>query len=229
MSGGTTRVRSKSIRKRQRILDAAAKALADQGYSGTNLSDIAREVGIHTGSLYYHFASREDLVIQVLLTALERMSAQFTEALESDRATAAPMNRLRAFIRVVLARRTSAKDDYTTAYIRNFNQIPESIRRAIAAKRHQVRTYVSKALTRLVSEAQAAGQIEPELDASLAALFIVGATNWVGLWYRPWGPKTPEQISKTFTNLLMLGLGGVNAPRHTSAALQLTRRPSKRV
>ncbi|MSW20533.1 MAG: TetR family transcriptional regulator [Actinobacteria bacterium] len=56
-----TEPRTKSERTRTRILDAAAAVFSEQGY-GARLSDIARHAGIQTGSLYYHFSSREELV-----------------------------------------------------------------------------------------------------------------------------------------------------------------------
>jgi AcrR family transcriptional regulator len=57
---------TKSELTRQRILDAAAKVFRSNGYSGARLSDIAALAGIQTGSMYYHFDSREALVEEVL-------------------------------------------------------------------------------------------------------------------------------------------------------------------
>jgi AcrR family transcriptional regulator len=213
MSGETSRPQKKSLAKRQQILDAAARALADQGYSEAKLSEIADEVGTHAGSLYYYFSSREELVRAVLLTSLERMSAQLAEGLDESEGLP-PLERLQAFVRAVLTRRTSAKDDYLRAYMRNFNQVPPSIRRELSAKRHQVR----EALLRLVREAQAAGQISAEIDPGLVTLFIVGATNSVGLWHDSSGPNSPEEISSAFAELLMRGLLGAAAPQPASAA-----------
>jgi AcrR family transcriptional regulator len=198
----------KSVEKRKAIMDAAAKALARHGYAGAKLSDIAEDVGIYAGSIYYYFPSREDLVKDVMLTALERMSAHFGEALEDKQPGRSALDRLEAFIRLVLARRTSAKDDYLRAYTRNYNQVPASIRKELSARRHEVR----RAVERLVGEAQAAGRIPASVDAGLAALFVVGAANWVGMWYEPGGPNTPKQISDTFVALILRGLLGSPDP-----------------
>ncbi|HEY8120547.1 MAG TPA: TetR family transcriptional regulator, partial [Myxococcota bacterium] len=62
----TLRTPRKSERTRQAVIDAAARLFARRGYAGTNLSDIAAEAGIKTGSLYYHFDSKEQLVYEVL-------------------------------------------------------------------------------------------------------------------------------------------------------------------
>jgi AcrR family transcriptional regulator len=194
----------KSAEKRKAIMDAAAKVLARHGYAGAKLSDVAEEVGIYAGSIYYYFPSREELVKAVMLAALERMSAQFGEALEDKDPARPALDRLEAFIRLVLARRTSAKDDYLRAYTRNYNQVPSTIRRELSARRHEVR----RGVERLVREAQAAGRIPVSMDSGLAALFVVGAANWVGMWYEPDGPNTPAQISDAFVALILRGLFG---------------------
>ena len=54
----------KSDITRQAILDSAARAFRLSGYSGARLSDIAAGAGMQAGSLYYHFDSREALLIQ---------------------------------------------------------------------------------------------------------------------------------------------------------------------
>ena len=57
---------TKSERTRQRILDAAARVFREQGYANARLADIAELADMQTGSLYYHFDGREDLVAEIL-------------------------------------------------------------------------------------------------------------------------------------------------------------------
>ncbi|MCZ0997435.1 helix-turn-helix domain containing protein [Streptomyces mirabilis] len=61
----------KSIKRRERILDAALEAFAELGDRGTSLQEIADRVGVKHSSLMYYFSSREEL----LLAALERRDA----------------------------------------------------------------------------------------------------------------------------------------------------------
>ena len=51
---------------RQGILEAAARIFRRDGYASARLSDIAAEMGMKAGSLYYHFGSREALVEAVM-------------------------------------------------------------------------------------------------------------------------------------------------------------------
>jgi ABC-2 type transport system ATP-binding protein len=61
---------------RQRILTIAADLFARQGYTGTTIADIARELGTTTAALYYHFPSKADILGGLLaepLTAYTRI------------------------------------------------------------------------------------------------------------------------------------------------------------
>jgi len=62
--------RARSDATRQRILDTAREAFARQGYTGTTITDIARPLGITTAALYYHFASKADILDSLLAEPL---------------------------------------------------------------------------------------------------------------------------------------------------------------
>jgi AcrR family transcriptional regulator len=195
------RVHSKSIARRQRILDAAARALAEHGYSEAKLSDIAQEAGTHAGSLYYYFPSREDLVKEVLVTSLDRIS-NFPDSLETPHLS--PLDRVLAFMRLLVEQTLAPDDHYFRAYLRNGNQVPESIHGVLQTRRHQMR----HTLARLVEEAQAAGQIATSADPTIAAQFLIGATNWVNIWFEPSGPHSIDKVVADFVDLTLNGLRG---------------------
>lgn len=198
------RARAKSVEKYQRILDAAAKVLCEQGYAETTLSDIARAAGTHAGSLYYYFPSREDLITEVLLTAVDRMS-ELSLSLATDEPQASSLDRVSNFVREIIDQLTAMRNDYyLRAYLRNYDHVPDSVREALKSRRRQVR----HSLSDLIREAQAAGEIPEQTDVNIATQFIVGATNWVGLWYQPSGPVPPEVITETFLDLMLHGLRG---------------------
>jgi AcrR family transcriptional regulator len=48
---------------RERILDVALDLFSDQGYDGTSLREIAERLGVTKAALYYHFASKEDILM----------------------------------------------------------------------------------------------------------------------------------------------------------------------
>jgi AcrR family transcriptional regulator len=54
------------IDQRQRIIDAAKRVFATKGLNGASLREIAREAGVTTGAIYYHFENKNDLLAQVM-------------------------------------------------------------------------------------------------------------------------------------------------------------------
>jgi AcrR family transcriptional regulator len=71
---------------KQRILMIAAELFARQGYTGTTIADIARELGTTTAALYYHFPSKAAILNGLLarpLTAYMRL----LDSLDSGQAT----------------------------------------------------------------------------------------------------------------------------------------------
>jgi AcrR family transcriptional regulator len=72
----------KAERKRRDILRSAAHAFKKKGYSATTMEDIASELLMTQGSLYYYFKSKEEILfacheysMEHILTSLEWVSA----------------------------------------------------------------------------------------------------------------------------------------------------------
>ena len=65
---------------RQRILDVAARLFVERGYAGTSVRDIAAELGIANPSLYYHFKSKQELLVELLREPFGRVQAAVQEA-----------------------------------------------------------------------------------------------------------------------------------------------------
>lgn len=53
------------LEKREKILNAALKLFAGNGYHGTSISMIAEEAGISKGLIYSYFKSKEDLLLEL--------------------------------------------------------------------------------------------------------------------------------------------------------------------
>ncbi len=65
---------------RERILEVAAKLFAEQGYDGTSVRDIAKELGIANPSIYYHFKSKADVLVELLTKPLKAVEIAVAEA-----------------------------------------------------------------------------------------------------------------------------------------------------
>src|ERR1700730_7923865 len=80
---------------RQRILAIAADLFARQGYTGTSIADIARELGTTTAALYYHFPSKSAILGGLLARPLTGYT-RLLDSLQADGAT--PVDLLGAIV-----------------------------------------------------------------------------------------------------------------------------------
>ena len=194
------RTRTKGLSKRQSIVDAAAKALADRGYAGMTLQDVANEIGIYAASIYYYFPSREDLVREVAFTALERLQSAITDALATMSREATPLDRVKEAIRSMVLLYT-ARDPYFVAYERIVGQVPPSL----AAELRERRLAIRRLWIDLLERAQTVGQLSATIDVKLLRFIILGATHWVTQWYDPKGARSPAEIADTYVEVILNG------------------------
>ncbi len=69
---------------RQRILDAALELLAEHGYEGTSLQQVADRVGLHKSTLFHHFRSKDELAGEVFRGLAERLLKRLEPILAED-------------------------------------------------------------------------------------------------------------------------------------------------
>lgn len=164
---------------RRQILDHAARLLRNGGYHQTTLREIAEAVGIRKASLYYHFASKEEIVEAVVNDGVRFVHEGVVAALSATEG-AAPRERLEAAIRGHLSA-LHGHGDYTTASIKVFNfgtaPAPESVR--------AVRRAYEEVWRGLIAELQQAGALPRERSPDVLRNFLLGALNGSTDWYRP--------------------------------------------
>ncbi|MEH3146677.1 MAG: helix-turn-helix domain containing protein [Methylobacterium frigidaeris] len=84
---------------RMEIVLVARELFRDRGYAGTSMKDIADRVGLLKGSLYAHFASKEDLVPEVLALAAEEFESDLPPSADWAADFAAALERLAGLLR----------------------------------------------------------------------------------------------------------------------------------
>ena len=165
---------------RRLVLDGAARLFRRDGYAAVSLRAIAAECGMKAGSLYYHFDSKEVIVVEVLNIGVQRVHAAVAEALAAVSQSAPMARRLDAAIAAHL-RALHEAGDYTSANIRIFGQVPPAIR-----SRHMpVRRAYGDLWTALLRDGVATGALRREMDVATLRAFLLGAMNSSLEWLMP--------------------------------------------
>ncbi|MEH6402062.1 MAG: TetR/AcrR family transcriptional regulator [Sneathiella sp.] len=168
----------KSERTRQTILNAAAKLFKERGYTATTLRDVADEAGLKAGSIYYHFASKDEIMDEVLDTGLravyEAVKAAKNACDDDENYLAMIEACVHAHLKVLFT-----QGDFVSANIRLYNQLPKEIQE----RHHTLRREYGNMWDTLLLNAQKAGFLHSDLEIVPARQFILGSLNWTVEWY----------------------------------------------
>ena len=191
---------SKSEATRQSILHAAAGLFRQQGYAAVSLRDIAEAVGMKTGSLYYHFSSKESLVEEILSLGTQGAFEASKAAVDALGPTADPVDKLGA---VVLAHTRFLHDeaDFASANLKILQQVPPQIRERHVRQDREYGHFVAD----IIDEIAAAHGLAPGIDASVLRMLCFGAMNWSISWYDPKG-ASPTQIADQLMTMVRRGV-----------------------
>ncbi len=171
------------------LLDEAARLFGSQGFAGTSIRDIVRRVDMLPGSLYYHFAAKEDLLAAVYEEGVRRISERVAAAIKDQvdpwqRVEAACVAHLEALLE---------ESDYAQVVIRvRPSDVPAIGARLVALRDRYERVFVD--LTDALP-------LRAGTDRRTLRLMLLGALNWSQTWYRP-GRDDAAAIARGFVALL---------------------------
>jgi AcrR family transcriptional regulator len=197
--GEAPKTPSKSQVTRRLILEAAAGLFREKGYAAVSLRDIAQAVNMKTGSLYYHFDSKESLVEEILaLGTLGAMSAS-KAAVAALGPGADPVDKLEA----VFSAHTCflhEEEDFASANLKILQQVPPAIRERHVRQDREYGAFVAA----IIDEIESTRGLAPGVDGSVLRMLCFGAMNWSISWYDP-GGRSPGQIAEQLMTLVRRG------------------------
>jgi TetR/AcrR family transcriptional regulator, cholesterol catabolism regulator len=165
---------------RIRILDAAAKLFSTEGYAAISLRAIAAAAGMKAGSVYYHFGSKQEIVIEILDLGIAMVHEEVHQTVDALPTTASPDAIIRAGILAHL-RAVFEFSDYTSANVRIYGQVPEPIRSANLKVRHDYEALWDDTLKGLAAR----DGLRDGVDVKAFRLMLIGALNATIEWFDP--------------------------------------------
>jgi len=180
------------------VLRRAVELFNRQGYEGTSMGDLARELGLTKSAIYHHVPSKSHLLEQALDEALDGLTAVVETAVEAAPGRSA-YDRLRdvvaGSVEVLVAHQPAV-----TLLLRvrgNSDVELEALRR---------RRYVDARLADLVQEAVDEGSLRADVPPDLVSRLLFGMVNSLVEWYRPGGPVDAAVLSGAIATIAFDGL-----------------------
>jgi TetR/AcrR family transcriptional regulator, cholesterol catabolism regulator len=173
---------------RPQILREAAQLFGEHGYHATTMQQIGEKLGLLKGSLYYHIASKEELLIEMLTASVSDVRASVEKA---NAAGGTPRERLVRAIEAEVKEMAGHLDE-----IRIWLAERHRMEKTLADVTKQV-AQVDELILGILEDGQRSGEWSPG-DLSLAFIAIREMVASFATWYRPGGRLGPEQIAASY-------------------------------
>ncbi len=183
----------------QRITDAAARVFATQGFHATRMQDIADELDLQKGTLYYYFPSKEALLFHIVEEEVGHAVEQMERVMALN---ATPIIKIEKGIVGHLTVFQRYADIYSIYLFEKLNLINQEAAARVDALGRKYEQYWHELLTQAVQ----AGELRQNLNIKLTTKAILGMCNMTLIWFKPDGPLTIEETAAQFNTLLLEGM-----------------------
>lgn len=174
-----------AVNRRAELIRVAARLFRAKGFNGTTTRDIAHAVGMRSGSPFYHFANKHELLMAVMEEGL-RLGLERIVAALSD-TTMTPIERFQTLVRTHYGILHDTGSDFIPVMLHDWHTLPAQYKRSIIDLKDRYDTIWQRTL----DELHAQGLLRA--DAKLARLMILGAINFSATWYRA-KPRSAKHV-----------------------------------
>lgn len=182
----------------RRLLLGAVDAFAERGFHATTTRDIAGRAGMSPAALYIHYRTKEELLYQISRVGHERSVAILQDAAGVEGGVADRLDfAVRTFVRWHAEHHTTAR---VVQY--ELSALEDGHYAEIVAMRRRT----EEVLRGLLEDGVAAGEFTVT-DVRGTAVAVLSLCIDVARWYRPGGPRTPEEIGALYAGLVLRMVG----------------------
>jgi AcrR family transcriptional regulator len=168
-----------------------------KGYHGASMADIAEAVQLQKASLYHHFSSKQEILVELLNRALVMLIEGMSTVLALDAPADEKMRRAMCaylqilseqgdLVSVLLLEHRSLDLEYHPRHIPNRDRFEQMWRD-------------------LIQEGVDTGVFHCD-NIPMTARGLLGVMNWTITWYRPDGALSTDEIANHFANVFLNGL-----------------------
>ena len=182
---------------RERILAAAVQLFAQYGYHAATMRDIARISGIQAASIYYHYASKQALLVEIMDTHMRNLNANLQRIMQENTS-----------IELRLHEAIANHIRLHTTYKAEFFIIDTEIRALEEEQRGVIlplRDQYEMLLQGLLREGMQQGMFR-QVDIKIASYALIAMCTEVATWFRPDGRLSVQQVIAIYTQMITEGL-----------------------
>ncbi|MDZ7726868.1 MAG: TetR/AcrR family transcriptional regulator [Dehalococcoidia bacterium] len=186
--------------RHREILDAAARVFGARGYYGATMDDVAAEMGLTKGVVYYYFRSKDEILFEIVASAVTHACERLLAVLKTP---APPAEQLHRALLNLLTFNLDESDEayYAMLVIPYVRALPPEKRAEIRRLQRQFQDPV----VQLIRDGIEDGSFI-EQDPAAAAFTLLTAANNLSSWVHPESTWPRDTIARQVADLLVRGL-----------------------
>ena len=183
---------------REELLKQSILLFQQKGFSETSIQDIVDTIGVTKGSLYYHYPSKESLLMDIQQQYIDGLLNRQEVILEKNESC---RERLLQIVELlILDLRTQGPNG--RIFFREIRNLGPENAKIIRNKRGKFRSNVEQ----LIIDGIEAGEFRKELHPKMIALAILGVTNWSYTWFNTAGDVSVEELAVMYSDFILKGV-----------------------
>lgn len=188
---------------KEAVMAAAVQLFARYGYHAAPLRDIASIAGIQAASIYYHYANKQALLVEIMATYMQRLNSNLEKILRdySD-----PQQRLHEAIANHIRLHTSYKDEFFIIDT-EIRALEGENRASILALRDTYEALLQELLRDGVERG-----VFRRSDVKVSSYAIIAMCTEVATWFRPGGRLSVQQVVDIYSQMITGGLLADHTP-----------------
>ena len=178
---------------RGELIKCSAYLFRTQGYDNTTVRDIAAAAGIHSGSWFYHFKTKQEILAAVMEQGMTESLARL-EAIGLH--TLAPRIAFQRLVEVHLHTLLAPNHHFIPVLLYEWRSLDQGSRTRIIRLKDRYEAIWDEVIAALHQSG------EWSMPTRLDRLFLFGALNWTAQWYKPGGISLEELAEQAATFIL---------------------------
>jgi len=181
--------------KRRKILESAAQLFAKKGYEKASLEEIAAKLKLTKASLYHYIKSKEEMLFEVQMQALDQANAALEQVLRSDLSPVEKLGRaVESHVRIV------TREHVIGALRQQELILPRKWRDQVVAERDKF----EKSFQKIILEGIESGVFRA-INWKVSVRAALGAINWIITWYSTRGALGSDEIGQAMADFIVKG------------------------
>ncbi len=180
--------------RRNELIAKSAQLFREKGYEKTTVRDIAAAVGMQAGSWFYHFKTKQEILLAIMEQGMQQSLAEIQQIASQD---LAPRAMFRELVLAHLKTLLAPNHDFITVILYETRSLDPEGRAKVAALTNQYQAVWEKVIVALHESGDWA------LPGKLDRLLMFGSLNWTAQWYRGGVGLSVEQLAEHAVSFLL--------------------------